>query len=53
AVLALIPPAWLLDASRGVAPDLVSEDLRAHYRAYLLRRLAPPRPFAQEALRAR
>ena len=42
-IVALIPDAWLEDG----APD------RAAYRRYLVDRLAAPRAFVEEAIRAR
>ncbi len=48
-IVALIPDAWLRD-ERLFADPAVHRDA---YRAYLESRLAPPRPFAEEAIRAR
>jgi len=48
-VLALVPAGWLEDRAAGAKP----EDLRAAYRRYLLDRLAAPRGFLEEAVRAR
>jgi hypothetical protein len=48
-ILARVPDAWLeADASRGAAPLL-----RDAYARHLLGRLEPPRPFLEEAARAR
>jgi hypothetical protein len=44
-ILALVPDAWLEGAS--------SVDTRAAYRRYLLERLAAPKAFLEEAVRAR
>ncbi len=49
AVLELVPAEWLIDGAVAGSADLV----RAAYRRYLLDRLAPPRAFAREAVRAR
>jgi hypothetical protein len=46
-ILALVPDGWLEDG--GVPPG----EVRDAYRRYLLERLAPPRPFVEEAARAR
>jgi hypothetical protein len=48
-ILALVPDGWLEERASGVP----AEDLRAGYLSYLVDRLAPPRDFVQEALRAR
>jgi hypothetical protein len=47
-VVAMVPDQWLADRS-AVEPAVA----RAAYRAYLTERLLPPRPFVEEALRAR
>lgn len=48
-VLAAVPDAWLTDAEAapGAPPD--PDVVRAHYRTYLLARIAAPRAFAAEA----
>jgi hypothetical protein len=48
AIVALVPDAWLIDDG-GATPS----ELRAAYVRVLTERLRPPRPFMQEALRAR
>jgi hypothetical protein len=49
-ILALVPDAWLLEpGAEGPPPP----DARRRYVDYLLRRLEPPRPFVEEADRAR
>jgi hypothetical protein len=48
-ILALVPAAWLEEPWPGMSAD----DLRAAYRSYFVDRLAPPREFVEEALRAR
>jgi hypothetical protein len=48
-ILALVPAGWLENRAAGDAPAT----LRAAYRRYLLDRLAAPRGFLEEAVRAR
>ncbi len=48
-VVALIPDTWL----NGEASFASHAEHRAAYAAYLQRRLEPPRPFVEEAIRAR
>jgi hypothetical protein len=48
-IVALIPDAWLTETSIFDTP----EDNRQAYVEYLLSRLAPPRAFTEEAIRAR
>lgn len=53
-VLARVPDGLLMDQVEGREPPFASADEnRAAYVDYFVRRLAPPRPFVQEALRAR
>lgn len=52
-VLALVPDAWLSSGEPGAPRVSDTESLRAHYRNYLLARLAPPRRFVEEAGRVR
>jgi hypothetical protein len=48
-ILSMVPDAWLDDRGNGVS----AEQARGVYRRYLLRRLAAPRGFVEEALGAR
>ncbi len=50
-IVALVPDEWLGDEDDGAWTGPVER--RAAYTAYLLNRLAPPRPFVEEAIRAR
>jgi hypothetical protein len=52
-VLGLVPDAWLDLAPQPDAQGPDPTEVRAHYRDYLLARLAPPRRFVEEARRAR
>jgi hypothetical protein len=48
-IVALVPDGWLADRGASAGP----RELRAAYTRYLLDRLASPRRFVEEALRAR
>ena len=49
AIVTMIPDSWLGDEPRFATP----EDERAGYAEYLMRRIAAPRPWVEEAARAR
>ncbi len=51
-IVGAIPPAWLAEGARPPGDGSI-EAHRAAYVAYLLRRLEGPRPFVEEADRAR